>query len=407
MNPLDTLIFGIRKVIAAGVELVNRDAIEFVGATVTDDTVNKRTVVTLPQALPSGSANQLLQHDGTQWTPVSGISAARITSGTLNADRGGTGFGTWAKGDLLYCTATNILAKLAMGTTGQVLRATTGGNPAWAYLSSLYNAAGTNTVDIGAAATPYTGQVIALTADGGYAIRMTNKTGAASVKGTVLKLDDTWRITGETTPNQLSSPSFTGADWDHSDGGRLYLTVTVPGGAATVSAYSNSGRTTKVAEGMLPIGGNGGGTINLTAVGGSGVTGTVTIVASAVQDLTPQANQGSDRGVMLCSPTTAGAPYAGIMYSDGVADGSDVWVVRSGLAYVLTKANLALYPVPAGAYLYLPNGESAADYGKAAWEPARTAGNYIAHGIGRSVKRIATGSLMLCEIDFVGVGPTS
>jgi hypothetical protein len=49
--------------------------------------------------------------------------ADNITSGTLVATRGGTGTGSYTKGDLLAATGTTALAKLGVGTNGQVLSA--------------------------------------------------------------------------------------------------------------------------------------------------------------------------------------------------------------------------------------------------------------------------------------------
>lgn len=49
--------------------------------------------------------------------------ADNITGGTLAAARGGTGTGSYIKGDLLAATGTTALAKLGVGTNGQVLRA--------------------------------------------------------------------------------------------------------------------------------------------------------------------------------------------------------------------------------------------------------------------------------------------
>jgi hypothetical protein len=49
------------------------------------------------------------------------LSASDITSGTLSATRGGTGFGSYAVGDLLYADTTTSLAKLADVATGNVL----------------------------------------------------------------------------------------------------------------------------------------------------------------------------------------------------------------------------------------------------------------------------------------------
>jgi hypothetical protein len=49
--------------------------------------------------------------------------ADNITSGTLLATRGGTGTGSYTKGDLLAASSGTALSKLAVGTNGQVLRA--------------------------------------------------------------------------------------------------------------------------------------------------------------------------------------------------------------------------------------------------------------------------------------------
>ena len=49
--------------------------------------------------------------------------ADNITSGTLLATRGGTGTGSYTKGDLLAASSGTALSKLGVGTNGQVLRA--------------------------------------------------------------------------------------------------------------------------------------------------------------------------------------------------------------------------------------------------------------------------------------------
>ena len=45
----------------------------------------------------------------------------------LPANSGGTGIGTYVVGDLLYASTTTALARLAVGTSGQVLQMNTGG----------------------------------------------------------------------------------------------------------------------------------------------------------------------------------------------------------------------------------------------------------------------------------------
>ena len=68
-----------------------------------------------------GAANAVLTSDGSipQWTSVLGLSS------------GGTGQSTWGKGKLLYAAADNVLALLAVGSTGKVLTMQASGVPDW------------------------------------------------------------------------------------------------------------------------------------------------------------------------------------------------------------------------------------------------------------------------------------
>jgi hypothetical protein len=83
------------------------------------------------------------------------------------------------------------------------------------------------------------------------------------------------QLNGATANNVLGAGGNTNA-------GLLYYNITLPGGNATVSIYSDAGKTAKVAEGALV--GNGGGTITLAESGGSGLTGSVVIQATASAD---------------------------------------------------------------------------------------------------------------------------
>ena len=62
-------------------------------------------------------------------------STSSLTSGTLPATSGGTGLATYTTGDVIYASATNTLAKLGIGSTGQVLTVS-GGIPTWAAAAS-------------------------------------------------------------------------------------------------------------------------------------------------------------------------------------------------------------------------------------------------------------------------------
>ena len=64
-------------------------------------------------------------------TPSAVSTGAVVLGGTLIAANGGTGFASYAVGDLMYADTTTTLVKLPVGTTGQVLTVAAG-VPAWA-----------------------------------------------------------------------------------------------------------------------------------------------------------------------------------------------------------------------------------------------------------------------------------
>jgi hypothetical protein len=64
-------------------------------------------------------------------TPSSSTTGAVTLAGTLGATSGGTGFSTYATGDLVYASASNTLSKLTAGTNGYVLTLAAG-VPTWA-----------------------------------------------------------------------------------------------------------------------------------------------------------------------------------------------------------------------------------------------------------------------------------
>jgi hypothetical protein len=64
-------------------------------------------------------------------TPNTATGGAITVAGTLVSGNGGTGFSTYATGDLVYASATNTLSKLTAGTNGYVLTLASG-VPTWA-----------------------------------------------------------------------------------------------------------------------------------------------------------------------------------------------------------------------------------------------------------------------------------
>ena len=90
------------------------------------------TVTNGPGTISVANAGVLSWSGGTSGlTPATATTGVVTLAGTLIAGNGGTGFASYAVGDLLYANTTTTLTKLPVGTTGQVLTVTAGA-PAWA-----------------------------------------------------------------------------------------------------------------------------------------------------------------------------------------------------------------------------------------------------------------------------------
>jgi hypothetical protein len=82
----------------------------------------------------SGSAVTTFQTSLNGLTPSTATSGAVTLAGTLGATSGGTGLTSYTTGDIIYASATNTLAKLPIGTAGQVLSVASG-VPSWSSAS--------------------------------------------------------------------------------------------------------------------------------------------------------------------------------------------------------------------------------------------------------------------------------
>jgi hypothetical protein len=105
-------------------------AVTFSGAYAFTGTLTAATSVTFP------TTGTLVNTAVTSLSSLSTVGT--ITSGTWNGTTigsgyGGTGFSTYATGDLIYASASNTLSKLTAATNGQVLQLVSG-VPAWADL---------------------------------------------------------------------------------------------------------------------------------------------------------------------------------------------------------------------------------------------------------------------------------
>ncbi|KND47938.1 MAG: hypothetical protein AB199_04240 [Parcubacteria bacterium C7867-004] len=90
--------------------------------------------VTATSTFPLANITSALRFGSDYLTDLTGsglsIVGNALTIGTVGQANGGTGFTTYAAGDLLYADLTGTLAKLPVGTAGQVLKVA-GGVPSW------------------------------------------------------------------------------------------------------------------------------------------------------------------------------------------------------------------------------------------------------------------------------------
>jgi len=69
--------------------------------------------------------------NGTSWVAFNNLSLSSQVSGVLAVQYGGTGFGTYTKGDILYALTSNTFGKLAAGTGGSILAIDNSGDLYW------------------------------------------------------------------------------------------------------------------------------------------------------------------------------------------------------------------------------------------------------------------------------------
>ena len=92
---------------------------------------------------PSSFGVSTINFSTTGLTPNTATGGAITVAGTLVSGNGGTGFSTYATGDVIYASAPNTLSKLTAGTNGYVLTLAAG-VPSWAAASG-----GVTTINFG------------------------------------------------------------------------------------------------------------------------------------------------------------------------------------------------------------------------------------------------------------------
>lgn len=155
-------------------------------------------------------------------TPSLATTGAVTVSGTLKKGSGGTGQNTYSTGDILYNNVTaNSLDKLPIGTSGQVLRVSSGGLPEWA------SVAGTGTVT----SVDVSGGTTGLTTSGGPV----TTSGTVTIGGTLAYTNGGTGLTTLGTKGQVLKALGSSMGWADRDG----AFVTLSSGATVAWNYQN------------------------------------------------------------------------------------------------------------------------------------------------------------------------
>ena len=197
-------------------------------------------------------------------TPVAAAVGVVVLGGTLIAANGGTGFASYAVGDLLYADTTTTLAKLADVATGNAL--ISGGvstAPSWGKIGLTTHVDGVLPIANGgtnATATPIAGAV-AYGSGTAYAFTAAGTTNQALLSAGA----------GTPTWNTLTS----GTSILYGDGSGLFSNVTIGSGVSfvggTLSATGTGGTVTSV-TGTSPVLSSGGTTPDISLASGYGDT---------------------------------------------------------------------------------------------------------------------------------------
>jgi hypothetical protein len=171
------------------------------GTDLSSTVANSTTTPVITLNVPTASSSNRGALSSTDWSTFNGKQAALVSGtniktvngttllgsgdlGTIGSGYGGTGFSTYATGDLIYASATNTLSKLAAGTNGHVLTLSSG-VPTWAASSGSM---------------VYPGAGIAVSTGSAWGTSLTAPT------GTIVGTTDTQTLTNKT----LTSPVMIG-----------------------------------------------------------------------------------------------------------------------------------------------------------------------------------------------------
>lgn len=342
-------------------------------------------------------------------TNVVTLTTLNLTN-ALGAIYGGTGQSTYTTGDLLYSSASNTLAKLAIGTANYILTVNSGGtNVQWSAPSSISVSTATNLAGGVAGSVPYQSGASTTTFLGiGAADRVMTSSGTAPQWVTALT-----GLTGVSS-SSITNTGLTSGRVVYSGTGGLQTNsanLTFDGTTLTTAGLSNSGT-----SGLVKLV-----TVGNTSFNGSSIfaaatpaklymgTGTVTDVTSAINatnttgaiaslDITPIA--ASNTGVTYTNASTlyiAGAPSVGTNisitnpYALYVAAGASYLGGNTAITGTLSATGVATFSAGSAA---LPAITTTGDTNTGIWFPAADTIAFTEGGV-ESMRIDSSGNLLV------------
>jgi hypothetical protein len=193
--------------------------------------------------------------------------------GTLAATNGGTGFGSYAVGDVLYASSTTALSKLSVGTNGYVLTLVSG-VPAWQPVGAGSNVTSISFGSTGLTPATATNGVVTVA---GTLVATSGGTGFATyTAGKALYSDTTTTIANGTLPTTgggTGLASFTSGGAVYASSTSVLTTGTLPtaSGGTNLTSFTSGGAlyatsTSVLASGTLPVTAGGTGATSLSGI---------------------------------------------------------------------------------------------------------------------------------------------
>lgn len=221
-------------------------------------------------------------------TNATGLPLTTGVTGTLPITNGGTNNTTYATGDVLYASATNVLSKLAVGTTGQILTVASGA-PSWATAAASALTINTTTITGGTSGRVLYdngGTVGELVNTGtGNNVLATSPTLVTPILGTPTSVTLTnatgLPVGGISATGTPSSTTYLRGDgsWSTISTGLTINTTAITGGTTGRILYDNAGTVGELASVPVANGGTGAATLTANAVLIGNGTSAVTAVA--------------------------------------------------------------------------------------------------------------------------------